>query len=505
MNTISLWRGVQGKPLTYPKLDRNFEVDVAIVGAGITGITAALQLIRAGKRVAILEAGEIGKGTTGDSTGNLYVAVQPYYHFIKSKLGGETVKAVAQSRAFSIDFMEALVKEKQIDCFFHRRPWYLYSKDRSNDGLIEREVKTLKEAGLGIQFVDAIPLPVKISKAAKMDGQARFDPLKYITALAEDLVKQGCLIFSNTRFLGVEGKKPYIVHGEGGKLKAKHVILATHTPKGINILQSLAIPYRSYAVAVTLRDGQYPNANFWDTSQPHHATSTHSTTSAGLDLLVVADSHHKTGLAPGKNHIEMYRQIEAYLERTYEVESIAYRWSAQHYQTLDGVPYIGRASRASENIYLATGYFADGLPYGTIAGILLTDLIMGRKNPWEEIYDPSRIRPPAKYKRLFKENFKVSEEYQKDFPDSVDAKKFSDLEPGEGRTAKIKGEKLAAYRDENRALHILSAVCPHMHCIVNWNDAEKSWDCPCHGSRFTCKGEVIEGPAIENLEKRSVQ
>jgi glycine/D-amino acid oxidase-like deaminating enzyme len=166
MNTISLWRGVQGEALIYPKLDRNFEVDVAIVGAGITGITAALQLIRAGKRVAILEAGEIGKGTTGDSTGNLYVAVQPYYYFIKSKFGGEAAKAIAQSRAFSIDFMEALVKEKNIDCFFHRRPWYLYSKDHKNDGIIDREVKALKEAGMCIQLVDAIPLPVKISKAA---------------------------------------------------------------------------------------------------------------------------------------------------------------------------------------------------------------------------------------------------------------------------------------------------------------------------------------------------
>jgi glycine/D-amino acid oxidase-like deaminating enzyme/nitrite reductase/ring-hydroxylating ferredoxin subunit len=506
MNTISLWRDIQKKSPSYTKLDRNAEVDVVIVGAGITGIIAALQLIQAGKSVALLEALKVGGGTTGDSTGNLYVAVQPYYHKIEAKFDAETVKTIAHSRQFSMDFIEALVKEKNIDCFFHRRPWYLYSKETKTDKIVEREVATLKEAKMEIDFVDSIPLPFKITRAAKMERQARFNPLKFITALAEDLSRNGCAIFEETRFLDFEEKKGRcLVQTDRGRIKARDVIMATHVPKGINFLQTLAIPYRSYAVAVRLKGGEYPNANFWDTSEPHHATSTHSTTSAGLDLLVVADSHHKTGQVAGKNHVEMYRQIEDHLHRHYDVGSVAYRWSAQHYQAADGVPYIGRVGRSSRHTYVATGYFADGLAYGVIAGILLTDLILGKKNPWAKVYDSTRFTPLASVKKFMKEGVNVLAQYLKDLPKNVDAKNFADIAPGEGKTVAIKGEKLAAYRDADRTLHVVSAVCTHMQCIVKFNDAEKSWDCPCHGSRFTVDGQVIEGPAIIDLEQRNVR
>lgn len=501
MNTISLWHAIQKKDTFYPKLEGDLEVDVAIIGAGITGITAALQLTRAGLKVAIIEALTVGGGTTGDSTGNLYVAVQPYYHKIESKFGKDTVKAISGSRQFSIDFIESVVNEKNIDCFFHRRPWYLYSKEKGNDEVVDKEVQTLKEAGMEIEFVDSIPLPIKITKAAKMEGQARFNPLKYITTLSEDLAKNKCLIFEGTRFLGVEEKNYCVVQTSGGKIRAGHVIMATHVPKGFNVLQTLAIPYRSYAVAARLKSGQYPNANFWDTSEPHHATSTHSTTSVGLDLLVVADSHHKTGQAPEKNHLEMFRQIEGHLQKHYDVASIEYRWSAQHYQAADGVPYIGRASRSSKHIYLATGYFADGLAYGTVAGILLADLILAKKNPWAEIYDSTRFTPLASSKNFIMENANTLAQYLKDLPNNVEAKDFAHIPAGEGKTVEIKGEKFGAYRDEKNELHIVSAVCTHMQCIVKWNNAEKSWDCPCHGSRFTYEGKVIEGPAVTDLKK----
>ncbi|HKY63255.1 MAG TPA: FAD-dependent oxidoreductase [bacterium] len=506
MGTLSLWRAIQKERNAYPRLDRDIDVDVAIVGAGITGITAALQLIKAGKKVAILEALQVGGGTTGDSTGNLYVAIQPYYHKIQSKLGDRIARAVASSRRFSIDYIESLAREKGIDCSFHRRPWYLYSTDEKNDSIVENEVKTLREIGESIDWVDAFPLPFKVSKAAKMENQARFNPLKYIAILAEDLANQGCLLFENTRFLASEEQDGgCLASCEGGKVRAGHLILATHIPKGVHILQTLAVPYRSYAVAARLQGPLPPNANFWDTAEPHHATSSQSSGSGDPDLLVVADSHHKTGQAPANDHRRMFQQIEEYLRRNYEVASIEYRWSAQHYQSADGVPYIGRAGEGAEHTYVATGYFADGLVYGTVAGILLSDLILGNKNPWAEVYDSTRFTPLASSEKFIKENANTLLQYLKDLPRNVDAKHFSDIAPGEGKTLELEGEKVAAYRDEGRQLHVVSAVCTHLQCIVKWNDAERTWDCPCHGSRFSYDGRVLEGPAIRDLEERRIQ
>ncbi|HKX12863.1 MAG TPA: FAD-dependent oxidoreductase [bacterium] len=505
MSTLSLWRALQKETPAYPRLDRDIEVDVAIVGAGITGITAAIQLVKAGKKVAILEALKVGGGTTGDSTGNLYVAVQPYYHKIKSKFDGRVVRAIAASRRFSINYIEAMVCEKGIECSFQRRPWYLYSTDAKNDSIVDKEVEILREVGESIDWVDAVPLPFKVGKAAKMEGQARFDPLKYIAALARDLADRGCLIFENTRFLESEEKGEHCrVSCEGGAVLASHLILATHIPKGFHLLQTLAIPYRSYAVAARLQGALPPNANFWDTSEPHHATSSHSSGTGDPDLLVVADSHHKTGQAPDNDHLRMFQRIEDYLYRNYEVASIEHRWSAQHYQSADGVPYIGLAGGGLKRSYLATGYFADGLAYGTVAGVVLSDLILGNRNPWAEIYDSTRFTPLASSGKFLKENTNTLVQYLKDLPRNVDAKHFSDIPPGEGKTTEVEGEKMAAYRDESGQLHVVSAVCTHLQCIVKWNNAERTWDCPCHGSRFSFDGRVLEGPAIHDLEKRRI-
>lgn len=522
MTHISLWRQISKTKKEYPPLDRKIEVDVAIIGGGITGLTTALELIQSGKKVAVIEASSIGSGTTGDSTGNLYVAVQPYYQTILQKFDEDTVKVVAQSRQKAIDYIEKTVRELKMNCHFTRRPWYLYCNDEDNIDFFDEEVALLKRVGIPMENVNTIPLTKKFLKAAVMQNQARFNPLQYVIDLADYLSEKGCLIFEQSRILKIEEKevdahskpkdssknnknnknnknKKCIFKTEKGSVSAENGVIATHTPIGVNPIQLFTAAYRSYAVAVHLSDNQYPEGHFWNTEIPHYATCTHSVHGDKPEVLVVAGSHHKVGQS--KNANAHFEELENYLKDNFAVSSKAFQWSAQHYHAADGVPYIGLMSH-SENIYQATGYFADGLVYGTIAGIIFGKILQGeKKNAWLEVYDATRHDIAASAKFLMKENSNVFLQYMKDFPKFSD-NDYQDLEIGEGKIVEINGEKFGIYRDQNANLHQVSAVCTHMKCIVNWNNAEKTWDCPCHGSRFSFDGQVLEGPAKLNLKVR---
>lgn len=499
MDTTSLWKEISTRPTTYPELSNEIEVDVAIVGGGITGITAALQLIKSGKKVAILEADLIGGVTTGSSTGNLYVAVQPFYQNIYSKFDLDTAKTIAQSRKFAIDYIENNVREKNIQCHFHRRPWYAYtSKDERAS--LDKEVELFKKMGIQADYTNDLPLPFKFKKAVVMPNQARFNPLQYVISMAAELAKNGCLIFEKTRVMDIEEKEFCTLKTKKSKVIAKKILLATHTPIGINATQMFTAPYRSYVVAVHAKDNRYPEGHFWDLDEPSHATCTHAVSASNHpEVLMVAGSHHKTG--QGHDMQENYKKLETFLRKHFPVADVAYQWSAQHYQAADDVPYIGLASRFAKHTYIATGYFADGLIYGTLAGIIIGDLILEKNNPLAKTYQSTRITPLASAGFVAKENTNVFLQYLKDYP-LMAKTNYADLKPGEGKVVEINREKCAVSRDDKNQLHIVSAVCTHMKCIVNWNNAEKSWDCPCHGSRFTPQGIVIEGPAISNLEKK---
>lgn len=498
MDTKSLWEAISTRSSTYPDLSKDTEVDVAIIGGGITGITAAAHLIKAGKKVAILEAGKIGGVTTGYSTGNLYIPVQPFYQNIYSKFNLEIAKSIAHSRKFAIDYIEKHVHEKKIQCNFSRRPWYGYTADHERISL-DKEVELFKKMEIPIEYVNDLPLKFKFTKAVLISNQARFNPLQYVISMADDLVKQGCLIFENSRVTNIDEKDYCVVETAKAKVTAKKVLMATHTPIGINLTQMFTAPYRSYVVSVRLKDNIYPEGHFWDLDRPPHATCTHAVSTNNPELLMVAGSHHKVG--QGKDMITHYKELEKFLRNHFSVDEVAYQWSAQHYQSADNVPYIGLASRSAKHTYIATGYFADGLVYGTLAGIIIGDLILENKNPLTDTYQSNRFDPIASAKFITKENSNVLIQYLKDYPifSSID---YNDVKKGEGKVLEINREKCAVSRDENNQLHIVSAVCTHMKCIVNWNNAEKTWDCPCHGSRFKQDGKVIEGPAKENLENK---
>ncbi|TAL64468.1 MAG: FAD-dependent oxidoreductase [Legionella sp.] len=499
MTSTSFWKAISQKKQNYPKLEGSLEVDVAIIGGGITGITAAHQLLAAGKKIAVIDNHEIGGMTTSSSTGNLYVPVQPFYQSIYEKFDLETARTIAHSRQFAIDYIEQIVNEKNIQCQFKKRPWYAYT-DKTSCERIDKEVELLQRINIPIQYTKELPLQVPYKKAVVLPNQARFNPLQYVISLAEDLHERGCYLFENTRVLEVQEKSKCIVRTEKGMITAKKVFIATHTPLGINITQAYTAPYRSYVVAVRLNEDKYPEGHFWDLDKPPHAICTHAITKEDPELLMVAGSHHKTG--QGKSTVEHAQELVQFMQKTFPVKEIAYQWSAQHFQSADSVPYIGLAHHSSHHTYMATGYFADGLVYGTLAGIIIADVLTNNSNNLLDTYQAQRHDFVASASFLMKENTNVFFQYLKDLPLLINPK-YQDLKPGEGCIVQIRGEKCAVSRDADNNLHVVSAVCTHMKGIVNWNTMEQSWDCPCHGSRFAPNGELLEGPAIINLQRYS--
>lgn len=499
MNKNSLWNIANKRELSYLKLDKNIDIDVLIIGGGITGITTALQLVEAGKKIAIVDAHKISEGTTGFSTGNLYIPIQNFLQTIYGKFGKEATKLLINSRKEAIDFIENVIQSKSIDCNFLRRPLYIFTTEKQKIKIVEKELNILKEFGIAAENTNELPIAIKSKKAIKIEHQARFNPFQYINELAAYLASRGCQIFEHTTVTDIGEEKDHcIVHANDRIIKAKNVVIATHLPIGINKTHFLAYAYRSYAIAAKLNHDSYPNGNFWHIDAPFFASSTHNVYSDELDTLIVSGCHHKTGQA---NSQQQYDLVENYLRNNFAIKEITQCWSAQHYRPADNVPYIGLASTDSKRTYIATGFSTDGLTYGTVAGLLLSDLILNKTNPWAKLYRTNRFKPFASLSQFSKENLNVMCQYLKDYPENVEGKNYKDVKPEEGKIIAIDKQKYAVYCDKNGAMHIVSAVCTHMKCIVKWNNAEKSWDCPCHGSRFTVDGNVIEGPAVKPLQK----
>lgn len=501
MATTSLWEIISKKPKRYPKLEKNLQVDIVVIGGGITGVTAARELINAGKQVAVVDSYTMGGVTTGLSSGNLYVAVQPYYQEIVKKFNLATAKTIADSRQFAIDYIEKNVNTLVSDCNFSRRPWYIYTNDDERISFLEHEVHIFKQLGIPIDYTANLPLSFPFKNAAVVENQARFNPLQYVIDMASDLDKKGGWLFENTRIIDLNEKEGSctLKTENGYQITANKAIIATHTPIGINATQFFTAPYRSYVVGILNQETGFPEGHFWDLDQPHHVICTHSFSKHEPEVLLVTGSHHKTG--QDKDAELNFKQLKDFIKNNLGMKTFDYHWSAQHYHSADDIPYIGLASRKAEHTYLATGYFADGLVYGTVAGILLSDLILGKENNWFDVYNSLRFTPLASAGFVFKENGNNLLQYYKDFP-KPSTTNFDEIKTGEGKVVEIDREKCCVYRDEEQKLHIVSAVCPHMKCIVDWNNAEKTWDCPCHGSRFTTEGKVIEGPAQTDLKKK---
>ena len=494
----ALWSGTI-KPEAFPELPGDIEVDVAIVGGGITGISTAYNLSRAGKKVAVLEARQVGMGTTGSSTGNLYAPISEHLYEISSKHNDETMKAVATSRNAAIDFIEQRVNEFNIDCEFKRVPWYLFTTKADDARLqqVKKELTAAEKAGLPTTDVIPAGFPFQALSVTHLKDQAQFNPLRYVQQFALAIAGENCSIYENTKVVEIEDGAPCILHTKQGKVGAKHVVQATHSPKGIYAVHTAMEVYREYAFAVRLRGDLPPDGAYWHLEEKELYSIRPYKNEQG-NFLIILDASHKIG------HIEdterSFKKVEEYMRGHFDVDRIEFSWAAQNYQPADSIPYIG-TSPMEDNIYIATGFGPDGLTYGTLSSLIISDLILGKENQWANTYDPKRFTPAASFKRFTKENIDVATHFIKDYLITKDEEKLEEIKAGEGKVVKLNGKKAAVYRDEQGQLHAVSAVCTHMMCIVHWNNGEKSWDCPCHGSRFSIDGELLEGPAIMDLRK----
>lgn len=494
MNPKSYW--IDSTPSTgYPALKEDLKVDVAVIGGGIVGITTAMLLKEQGVKVAILEAGRIAEGTSGYTTAKLTSQHHLTYDIMTSKLGIERAKQLAEANETAIQFIADTIEKHGIDCDFQRMPAYMYTEKDEYVEQIQREVEASLKLGLKARYLDSVPLPFSVKAALCFENQAQFHPRKYLLPLAEKIPGDGSFIFENTRVVDVEDEESCTVTTESGKKVAcSRVVIASHFPcyDGKGLYFTRLFPDRSYVLGVEAK-GKFPQGMFINAEEP--GRSLRSQRYKDGEMILVGGEGHKT--AHGERTSIHYENLKSFAEANFDVTDIPYRWSTQDYMTPDGAPYAGFLTSGTNNLYVATGFGKWGMTNGTAAAILLKDLITKGESPWQDVFDPSRFTPGASTKKFLVENLDVAKELiggkAKPATDNIDIAK------GEGKIIEIDGSKYGAYRDEFDTIHLVDTTCTHMGCELKWNDAEKSWDCPCHGSRFSYEGEILEGPAVHPL------
>lgn len=480
----------------FDALNRRMEADVAVIGGGITGTTTALLLHDAGLRVVLLEADVLGAGNTGKSTGNLYGTVSQDLAALRRKWDAETVREAVRLRLRALDLVEANVARFGIGCGFARRTHYLCveGNDAAELSGLEAEYDALAEAGLAPAWCDDVPLPFTTTRALKMEGQAQFDPFLYVQGLGAELQHRGVPVFERSRVLDIDAGDGR-VQTDSGEVRAGSIVIATHSPIGFNLVQAQMQPLIEYGIAAPMPAGAAPEGIFWvrDTSRSlrHYQRD-------GADYLIAVGETHKTGEAD--QNTDYLQRLRDYAHSHFGASRFEHSWSAQQFRPADGLPYIGRS--AHDNVFIATGFAADGLTWGSVAAQLLGDLIARREEPALELFSPRRFTPIKSAKVWAQENATVLKHLVGDRLSAGDAAAFAAVPTGEGRIVELeRGRKFAVHRATDGTLSVLSPVCPHLKCHVAWNESGASWDCPCHGSRFHPDGRVMEGPALEALER----
>jgi glycine/D-amino acid oxidase-like deaminating enzyme/nitrite reductase/ring-hydroxylating ferredoxin subunit len=509
--TISIWMATADVPAHSP-LAENTHTDVCIVGAGIAGMTTAYLLAREGKSVIVLDDGRIGGGMTERTTAHLFNAIDDRYFEIERMHGGKGARLAAQSHTAAIDRIEAIVAEEGIDCDFERLDGYLFvppshelneesngdSKADSTD-VLERELKAAHRAGLtDVEQIKRAPIDsFDTGMCLRFPRQAQFHPLKYLSGLSRGIERQGGRIYTGTHASIMEGgAKARVETSNGFLVTADAIVIATNTPiNDLITIHTKQAPYTTYVIGARIPPGSVTKALYWDTLDSYHYVRVQA--GDHYDMLLVGGEDHKSGQADDGD--QRHANLEAWArERFPMIEGIELRWSGQVMEPVDGIAFIGRNPGDPQNVYIVTGDSGMGMTHGTIAGILITDLIMKRECPWTALYDPARktLRASLEYA---KENLNVAAQYE-DYLTGGDVESAEEIAQGEGAIIRRGMSKLAVYRDEQGTLHERSAVCPHLGCIVSWNSLEKTWNCPCHGSSFDRYGRVINGPANSDLK-----
>lgn len=499
--TTSVWPDTAPVARTKP-LDKDVRAEVCIVGAGVAGMSTAYLLAQAGKHVVVIDSGPLGGGQTARTTAHLSNAIDDRYVEIEKVHGEEGARLAAESHTAAIDRIESIVAEEGIDCDFFRVDGYLFVPPGESTSILDDELAAARRAGLAdVELVGRAPLVFDTGRALQFPRQAQFHPLKYLAGLAKAIEAKGGAIYSDTHVSRVDGGPTARIETKNGpKVTAEAVVVATNTPiNDLVAIHTKQAPYASYALGLRVPRGSVTRALYWDTLEYYHYLRLQPLSETD-DLLIVGGEDHKFGQSDDEH--ARWTRLEQWARERFPMAGPAhYRWSGMVMETTDGLAFIGRNPLDKENVYIATGDSGMGMTHGTIAGILLTDLILGRENRWSTLYDPSR-KPiwGMAWKEFLIENANVARQYVRDWLGRGEVSDADEIPRGQGRVLRRGLKLVAAYRDEQGRLHERSAVCTHLGCIVHFNDAEQSWDCPCHGSRFNRTGEVLNGPASTPLE-----
>lgn len=503
IRTGSFWTATSEVPAC-SRLPEDLRVDVCIVGAGVVGMSIAYVLTRAGKSVVVLDDGPLGGGMTSMTTAHLTCVLDARYYDLERMHGEEGARLAAESHLTAINRIETIVASEKLDCDFERLNGYLFLAPDDDEDVLDREVAAAQRAGIDATLVSRAPRPsLETGRCLLVPNQAQFHPLHFVAGLARAIQRDGGRLFTMTHAESIQGGYPARVAAGGHIVTADAVVVATHVPvNDLVTIHTKQTGYMSYVIGALVPPGAVMRALYWDTGHPYHYARVQNVpASIGWEgeLLIVGGEDHRTGQPDATG--EHVARLETWArDRFLFIDDLAYTWSGQLMQSIDGLAFIGRNPLDADNVYVVTGDSGNGMTYATIAAILITDLIEGRPNPWETLYDPSRksLRAAPVYTR---EAVRTALQYA-DWIRPGDVKSEDDIPPDAGAVLNEGLAKVAVYRETDGTLHRLSAVCVHLGCVVRWNATARTWDCPCHGSRYDRFGAVINGPANANLPPR---
>lgn len=478
----------------YPILRDELKVDAVVVGGGIVGVSTALELVRSGIKVAIVTEGRIAGGASGNSTAHLTAIPDMSLKEIKASCGDDARLAILGLKT-GLAQIAAHVAQSRIVCNFQKASAFHFAETKEQADRLEEEYQAAIDLGIECNSLKKLDLDFSIAHAIEYPDQAQMNPLLYLYGLSRQFVQEGGLIFEDSRVVNIQDGPVCEATTEYGRIRAENLILATNSPVGVYLsLHTRVAPYFTYAIAVRLKR-HAPEGLFWDSSNPYFYFR--SMTIEDRKMLIVGGCDHKTGQE--ENTIGRYQCLENFVRERFDVTDICHYWGNEIYESVDGLPYIGRIPR-TKNLWTATGFSGTGLTYGSLSATILADLILARENHFSRLYDPARVRMTASVGRFTKENLNVARWMMADWLSRDEHSYVREIPNDSGRVIEGPFQKVAIYKDDRGEIHAFSPVCGHLGGIVHWNEAEKSWDCPCHGSRYNCKGKVISGPSMNDLE-----